>query len=192
MRRRLFFSLILAVASFVSLSVTFVAMVTRDASYSNVGQIEQPNVVMEVLDPSLEVYSAMWQKEVGRRFSNAVVILCHGGDFVEGEWIVGSKPGSGHVEHIDQTIARVKALYPGRTVVILACNTGHLKPKIPGVYFAPSSVWCIPDRAITPEMFRNGIAFRTLNDEDEPASESQSRWDSDPDVVGNIWEFLRS
>src|SRR5262245_50681860 len=44
-----------------------------------------PRVIIETLDHSLLVYEDAWKKEVGRRFSNAAVILVHGGDFVAGE-----------------------------------------------------------------------------------------------------------
>lgn len=149
-------------------------------------QLTQPNVIVEVFDHSLDPFVPMWQKEVGRRFSNTVVVLCHGGDFVRGEWVVGSQPGSGHIEKVDDVLARVKAQYPGRQLVLLACNTGHLTPKISGVYYATASVWCIPDRAITPELMQNHDALLTLD------GESQNRWTDSPDVVGNIFEFIRS
>lgn len=149
-------------------------------------QLAQPNVIVEVFDHSLDQFVPMWQKEVGRRFSNAVVVLCHGGDFVRGEWVVGSQPGSGHIEKVDDVLARVKAQYPGRQLVLLACNTGHLMPKTPGVYYATASVWCIPDRAITPELMQNHDSLRTID------GDSHSRWSDDPDVVGNIFEFIRS
>lgn len=149
-------------------------------------QLTQPSVIVEVFDHSLDQFVPMWQKEVGRRFSNAVVVLCHGGDFVRGEWIVDSQPGSGHIEKVDDVLQRIKIQYPGRQIVLLACNTGHLKPATPDVYYAASSVWCVPDRALTPDLFENGDLNKTLNGEDK------SRWEDDPDVVGNIFEFQKS
>jgi hypothetical protein len=56
----------------------------------NVQAVAQPRVIMEVLDPSLEQFSTMWRDEIGRRFDNAVGVLCHGGDFVPGEWVAGT------------------------------------------------------------------------------------------------------
>lgn len=148
-------------------------------------QITQPNVIVEVFDHSLDPFVPMWQKEVGRRFTNAVVVLCHGGDFLRGEWIVGSQPGSGHVETVDAVLMRVQKQYPGRQVVLLACNTGHLTPKTKDVYYAMSSVWCVPDRGINGP---DAIGSRRLTLD----GQLENRWDGDSDVVGNIWEFVKS
>lgn len=155
----------------------------------------QPSVIMEVVDSSLEPYAPMWQAEIGRRFNNAVGVLVHGGDFEEGRWIVGAHLASHrHVMLTADLVRHYQALYPTRTIVLLACNTGHLNLGIPGVYYSKASVWCIPDRALTPEMLKNGIANRTFDDEDVPERESsspqQSRWQSDPEVTGNIYEFV--
>lgn len=151
----------------------------------------QPAVVMRVLDPSLEMYSTLWQREVGRRFTNAVVILVHGGDFVEGQWIVGDwQYRSGmHVRSVASVIAEAHAAFPGRTIVLLACNPGHIDlPKyadidVP-VYYAKSSIWCVPDRD-TAEVAPS-LTFKTLGGR----SPTFDRWSDDPDVVGNIFEFI--
>lgn len=152
----------------------------------------QPQVIERVLDPTLEPFANMWQKEINRRFDNAVMILVHGGDFVEDQWIVGDwQYRSGvHVRPIKDVVAETQKMYPGRTIVLLACNPGHLNLGIPGVYYAKSSVWCIPDRDMdqaTPSM-----STMTLNDT-KPMSRAYinlGRWDEDPDVVGNIFEFV--
>ena len=135
----------------------------------------------------------MWRDEIGRRFTNAVGVLVHGGDFVEGQWIVGThrQPWE-HVTPIQTLVRDVQAKYPDRTIVLLACNTGHLPLGIPGVYYASSSVWCVPDRAITPDMFENGLAMQKL---DKPwcqiiVEPVKTRWQEDPDAVGNIFEFV--
>lgn len=139
-----------------------------------------PSVIMEVYDPSLYKFEAAWRDEIDRRFDHAVGILVHGGDFVSGQWIVGasSQPWM-HVTEVSKLVEEVKAKYPDRIVVLLACNPGHVHLNIPGVYYALDSVWCLPDRAITPEMFVGSW---------EPGE--ISRWQSDPNVVGNIYEFV--
>lgn len=168
-------------------------------------------VVMEVLDPSLQVFAPMWQKEIARRFPDAVGVLCHGGEFVDGQWIVSAKAYGRDLTA--QDIARfAQAHYPGRVIVLLCCNPGHLKLGIPGVYHADDSVWCVPDRALTPEMFReanqklaqctprcpcaHGAPASTRPSEDGPDSDDviqpaqPPRWDTDPGVAGNIYEFI--
>jgi hypothetical protein len=162
--------------------------------------VAHPKVVIECLDPSLEVYSAMWRDEIGRRFPNAIGILCHGGDLVEGEWVLGVGY-TGHLTPAREIVARYQKLHKGRTIVLLACNTGNLKLNMPGVWYAKDSVFCIPDRALKPEHFKNGMARQKLSDgemgvmpapivvtvtvEPEP-----TRWVAEPDVVGSIWEFV--
>lgn len=143
----------------------------------------QPAVIMEVLDPSLEGYAPLWKAEIGRRFPNAVGILLHGGDFVEGQWIVGGHISPRHVSPVREIVEHYQKLYPTRTIVLLACNTGHLSLGIPGVYYAKSSVWCVPDRAIP---IADGFDYKATVDGGEV-----TRASIDPDVVGNIYEFVR-
>jgi len=154
-----------------------------------------PRVVMETLDPSLEQFEAMWRDEIGRRFDNAVGVLVHGGDFVEGQWIAGThvRPDK-HVTLMTKVVEDAKKKHSGRTVVLLACNTGNLKLGIPGVFYATSSVWCIPDRAIRPEMYQNANFRQTLGGIVILPSKSfhqMTRWEWQPDYVGNVWEFVK-
>lgn len=168
---------------------------------------QTPPVVMEVLDPSLAAFAPLWRDEIGRRFDNAVGILVHGGDFVEGQWIAGTNVAMfRRVTPMREVVEHYQRLYPDRVVVLLACNTGSLRLGIPGVYYAKSSVWSVPDRAVTPEMYENGLAEQKLPDcnfdedpEDEPPQSVRpaalsppkpTRWQGDPDVVGNVFEFV--
>lgn len=141
-----------------------------------------PNVIMDVRDESLEQFSAAWATEIGRRFPNSVGVLCHGGDAVHGEWLCKSESGRkafGHLITIEQLISIEQARYPGRTIVLLSCNVEHdLLTGHPGVYYSPSSVWCVPDRAVI--------------DKPEPTNRAtlDGRSLREPEVVGNIFEFL--
>lgn len=105
---------------------------------------------MEVLDPSLAQFAPMWQKEISRRFPNAVGVLCHGGEFVDGQWIVSAKAYGRDLTA--QDIARfAQAHYPGKTIVLLCCNPGHLKLGIPGVYHFEDSVFLCPRSRTDPQ-----------------------------------------
>lgn len=157
----------------------------------------QPEVIIETLYPGLEVFAPMWQKEINRRFHNAVGILVHGGDFEDNRWIVGSalQPQQ-HVSTAVDIVRHFQDKYPGRTIVLLACNTGHLKLGIRGVFYAQSSVWCVPDRAIdlpevTPFQANQTLIFglKAKAKADRIALLS-NRWDTAPEVVGNIFEFV--
>lgn len=152
----------------------------------------QPNVIMETLDPSLIQFEPAWRDEIARRFPHSVGVLVHGGDFVRGEWIVGAnlQPWE-HVSKIQDIVKQFLAEYPDRTIVVLACNPGHLHLNMPGVYFAQSSVWCVPDRAITADDFTAGTAYMKFDSGFEGvATSGQSRWVIDAEVVGNIYEFV--
>lgn len=168
-----------------------------------------PPVVMEVLDPSLQVFATMWQEEVGRRFPHAVAILVHGGYVVNGQWIVGVRFGA-HYVTAQEVVEYTRQRYPDRTIVLLACNTDHQRLGIPGVYYAHSSVWCVPDRDVTGSMLddlklmarpqkpipvavKHPAAhppppYRVQPDADDVIV-PKSRWAMDPEVVGNIFEF---
>ena len=141
---------------------------------------DQPDVIVENLVPSLDRYAPMWQQEVGRRFHHSVVILVHGGDFLEGEWIVGSEQYGHPVITAKQVVRHFQQQFPDRTIVLIACNTGHLRLGIPGVYYAHSSVWCVPDR----DVFRSLDGANKMLDGQE-----QDRSALEPEIVGNIWEF---
>lgn len=154
---------------------------TLIATMPKTGVLDSPSVIVETLDPSLEGFAPLWKVEVGRRFSNAIVLLVHGVDFVQGEWIVGASIAPHHVMRIQDVVKEYQHRYPNRTMIVLACNTGHLHLGIPGVYYSHSSVWCIPDRGLTPDMFKE--AGVTLD------GEAQSRWQAESDIVGNIFEF---
>lgn len=203
----------------VGLMAGFVSAIKPHAGVGTAG----PDVVMEVLDPSLEQFAPAWQQEIARRFHHSVGILVHGGDFVQGEWIVEGNYASGqHVQHTADVVAHYRAMFPDRTIVLLACNPGHLNLGIPGVYYAHSSVWCVPDRAMTANDFspfgraklvKGGASTQPSTEPStqpttEPAAPDpspvsapeiipvpiflpavQTRWQEDPDVVGNIFEF---
>jgi hypothetical protein len=147
--------------------------------------IGNPPVIVEVLDPSLTFFAPMWRREVARRFPNAVAVLCHGGNFVEDEWIIGASfPSTDrHVTRATDVVVRMQKRYPGRTIVLLACNPGHLTLGIKGVAYFKNSVWCVPDREITPEMFRG-------SDPQSYWKLDASRWQTDGDTNGNIFEAV--
>lgn len=165
--------------------------------------LDRPGVIMEVLDPSLEMYAVGWQKEIARRVPNAVGVLCHGGDFEQGRWIVASD--SKHIQTARDVVLKYKDMYPGRTIVLLSCNPGHIKLGVPGVLYAHSSVWCVPDRELKPSMsdaermaklFDHGFWTPKVPDESVPAPVKilpvrpvVGRSDAMPEIVGNIFEF---
>lgn len=108
-----------------------------------------PTVIMEVQDPSLAPYAAAWQREIGRRFPNAVGVLCHGGMFIDGQWITSAR-NMQRLTLATRVAEYEKERYPGRTIVMLCCNPGHLDLGVSGVYFARDNVWCVPDKDYNP------------------------------------------
>lgn len=179
-----------------------------------VTQIDQ-GVYIDVQDASLWVFAPMWRDEIARRFPNAIGILCHGGDEVEGEWTTSANAYF-HAVPVTKLVERDQRLYPGRPIVILACNTGHLRLNLgPNVYYSLSSVWCIPDRALKPGDLGADLALGpttmpttapTLIDSPWDTllppvhtllpkliivpPPPPTRWQRHPDWVGNIFEFV--
>lgn len=140
-----------------------------------------PDVIADVLDPSLDEYAPLWQAEVGRRFHNAIFVMCHGGDILNGEWLCLPYGGPGGGWPITKLIAIEQEKYPGRTLVILSCNPKHdALHGYPNVYYAPSSVWCAPDRAV--------IDGQTMMIGERLTLDGRSS--NDPEDCGNIFEFL--
>lgn len=148
-----------------------------------------PPVVMAVMDHNLDVFAPAWQVEIGRRFPHSVGILCHGGYFIEGQWLTSASSFS-HLTLVKDVVKHVQEQYPDRTIVLLACNVDHHPLGIPGVYYAHSSVWCVPDRAITgSSVDRLTIDDREPEADDVVSPPKKSRWEVEPEVVGNIFEF---
>lgn len=139
-------------------------------------------VDMVVLSESLSHGKDFWQAEIEREYPGAVGVLCHGGD-VDGVWTL-------HPDHFalsdedfsvfaplidpftvieDKTISVVVEVqelqrrYPGRLIVLCVCNPNHHRLKLRGVVYALDSVYVIPDRVDRK---------------------------SEPDAVGNIYEFV--
>jgi hypothetical protein len=173
----------------------------------------QPDVLVKMLDPRLGEFVNDWQAEIGRRFHNSEMVLAHGGQFVEGQWIVGTeRMYGGHVETMEDVIARAEKCGPGRTIVILCCNPDHVVLHgHPNVWYAKSSVWCVPDRNYDPRknsFYRSHLKFSNveikggekvgaewsaaahITSEPFVTDDRPLRSVSDPDCVGNIYEFV--
>jgi hypothetical protein len=154
-----------------------------------------PDVIIDVRDASLDSYGPAWERELGRRFHNSVAILCHGGNVVQGEWLVQNDPDGGYAHTVctvQQMIVAEQREYPGRTVILLCCNPDHeVLHGYPNVYYAPSSVWCIPDRECPPNTGEGRMTTQQVRGRGGYYDvESQSRWGEDPDDVGNAFEFI--
>jgi hypothetical protein len=144
----------------------------------------RPSIQMIVLDPSLEQYRVMWEHEVARRFPDAIVIMAHGGDLT-GEWIIKS-PNNDHIlQKMSDLVKHYQTEYPNRQLVIVSCNPSHLRLGIKGVYYAPDSVWCCPDRVV---MSHQDAQYFTLNG--EKVAETGDRSEAEPDFVGSVFEFI--
>ena len=157
----------------------------------------QPNVIVDVLDPSLEQYAPAWRTEVSRRFpTDTVAVLCHGGSVIKGSWIVYNHPGSNYAfESIQDLIHEEQIRYPSRRIILLCCNPSHeTLHGFPNVFYSAGSTWCIPDRAMTLE--NSGNATDKLDSEWDliPAMPTRipTRWEQDDSASGNIWEFINA
>lgn len=123
-----------------------------------------------VLDRSLEEYAEAWRTEVARRFPDAVVVFAHGTEFPEKLWICKVPNFGSEAITADQLAQYYKDKFPGRTIVLLACNGGHLHLHVHGVWHATDDVWLIPDRAVPEEQVGRSL--------------------KDAGAVGSIFEFV--
>lgn len=141
-------------------------------------EAQAPRVDVLCMDESLQPYAEAWRVEVARRFPSALVVLCHGGSVVEGEWVALSTDHGLPATKMDDLAQHFKDLYPDRTVVLLCCDVWHYHLKVHGVYHAMDSVYCIPDRAVGE------------NPTQERLTLGSTRWQEESGVVGNIFEFV--
>jgi hypothetical protein len=146
---------------------------------------------MDVRDASLQDSALAWQTEVHRRFSSAVVILCHGGAIVKDQWIIQDAPGDTYpCEPTDKVISDERAEYPDRTIVLLACNTGNfVLHGFPNVFYATSEVWTEPDRSTS---VASADCFTTTSGHHYQRKAFTNRSETYPDFVGNVWEFIEA
>lgn len=132
------------------------------------------------LADSISWSNAAWKVEVQRRFPDAIVVSCHGGDDENGVWclwgdtfdpLASVLTGKSMFRQlppvpVEDFVRNIQKQRPGRQIVLLVCNPEHHTLKAKGVAYAMDSVWTIPDRAILP---RSG---------DKPGD------------LGNIFEFV--
>lgn len=183
-------------------TVDTVDLLSSKQAIDEVHITDAPPVIMDLRDPMLEGYAPMWQIEVGRRFSNSVVILCHGGGIVENEWVIQDNPLGSYgttCEKIDDVLNKERAEFPTRTIVVLSCNPCHLVVHgHPNCFYSPSSVWCIPDRNIASAEENDAKIHQQIDgpneaDDDSPAPVVRvDRSVADPETVGNIFEFIEA
>lgn len=115
-----------------------------------------------------------WRREVIRRFPDAYVVDCHGNDF-HGVWCLYFEDAKMIVPAHDYAVY-LRAKMPNRVIVFLACNPCGHDLGVPGVYHAMDSVWFVPDKDI-PHV------------DTDQMIEQLHYVDSEPGVVGNVFEF---
>lgn len=89
--------------------------------------------------------SLYWREEVARRYSDAVIVLGHGGQPApEGWWSIEDQI-SEEVMPMTEMIRRVRLKYPYRRIVVISCNTQHQYLPAENVTYALKNVWFYPD-----------------------------------------------
>lgn len=160
-----------------SLGITTVFSFMLDRAIHTTTYAGHPAVIVDVKDESLVEYAPAWQREIARRFPNAVAILCHGGTIIEGQWL--AKTDWKYCQLVSDVVKAEQVKYPGRTVVILCCDGDHIQLHgLPNVYQALNYVYCVPDRAVP-----------AAEGNDSRLTLDGTRADAD-DAVGNIFEFV--
>lgn len=117
---------------------------------------EADKLIVINLSETTQASEPAWEREIQKRFPGAVVVFSHGGDNEEGEWClcpdsVAVVDGQARREHGDRIRVKDKVLeiqrwYPGRWVVVIACNPEHhFLHGVHHVVYADRNVWIDPD-----------------------------------------------
>jgi hypothetical protein len=114
--------------------------------------VAEPQCQVVCYDSSLEPYEVAWATEIDRRFTGpSIAILAHGGGPEAARWLVEDNPGGGYGTECEDTLAladRTHAEHPDVIIILLCCNPSHVAVHgRPWLYYAPDSVWCVPDHA---------------------------------------------
>lgn len=107
-----------------------------------------------------------WTTEIARRFPDAYVFVCHGGEDMDGVWNI--YPAGGIPMPVQDLVDMLRAKNPDRKIVLIVCNPGDDKIHGKNVFYAHASVWGFPDRA----------------------TDASVRSQIEPESVGNIFEFI--
>ncbi len=189
-----FASEILPVAFVVTCFLGLFLLVSQIVMYCNSRDQHTPipSVIAICDDPDLQPAAVMWQNEVHRRFSNAVILVAHGQD-INGEfYCFPNGTLEGGIRVVDE-IKVLQAEYAGRTICFLACNPQHIVLHgYPNVYYSSSETWVIPDRDVLDAgVSEEQLTAKMQDDEGGPVA-PENRWAESPDVTGNVFEMLEA
>jgi hypothetical protein len=114
----------------------------------------QDHVDMIVLSESLLPYAVRWQREISRKYPNAVGILAHGVEDMPERWnllpdhMVAGQRIKDAPRLVEDVVNETKKRQPGRLIVLVVCNPFHFRPDWPGVVYSTQDVWTTPDRDV--------------------------------------------
>lgn len=102
------------------------------------------NFTLIVGSEDLGAFTGEWMDEVGRRYSDALVVFVHGDSDPRDQWYYRSRfdEDGGKVEDM---LRALRLSNPNRRIVLVCCNPGGYNVTIPGVTYAASNVWLVPN-----------------------------------------------
>lgn len=123
--------------------------------------------VVDLIEPSDSTVECefLWRAEVSRRFSDAVMVFCHGNQ-INGVWCI--VPAEGKPVPVQTFAEQMARDFSGHPVVLVTCNPAHAKIHVRGVYYANDVVVMRPDKS-------GNLAFMIC-----------------PEAVGNVFEFVET
>ena len=87
--------------------------------------------------------AGLWSSAAGRRIPNALIVVCHGSER-GGVWT--AKPDAPlQPLPVAELAGILHAEHPDRPIVLLICNPAGEPLSVPGVFYARSIVWQVPD-----------------------------------------------
>jgi len=110
-----------------------------------------------------------WQQEVEKRYDDAVMLIVHG-NTRNGEWY--AYPDFESPIPMECAVERLKKRFPGRRIVLVACNPDGLTFDIPGVTYAKENVYFWPDHNVLTDL--------------------DAKYPEDGGGIGSIWEFIEN
>lgn len=88
-----------------------------------------------------------WVIETQRRYDKFVLVLCHGTELA-GQWY--ATPDLSPPLPVRELVRDVRRRFPERRIVLIVCNPGGFILREPGVSFATTLVWTLPDSFVNP------------------------------------------
>lgn len=95
-----------------------------------------------ILSRNIAYGAPLWRTDAGRRIKGRPVLLVVHGGTQGGRWVC--QPDEGPTMPVESAVRLLKAVFPGREVLVIACNEDGHALNVPGTWYAKQIVWAKP------------------------------------------------